>query len=130
MVNLAAFYNVTSPGYEPVPVHTVPVLLDHLLKPAKKCKRYLQIQSELVSTPKMKRLNDQYRHDLKRMAELINSPIEYTIETMSHVMDSIECHVSNNKTGKTKMWCITGYHLAVPGNNFFSSRYDFPRIFW
>ena len=33
------------------------------------------------------------------MAELIRSPLDYTVPTMNHAMDSIECHVTNNVSG-------------------------------
>lgn len=99
VANLGRFYNVSTPGYVPFPVHTMPVEMDNLRYPNMRCKRYAEIQSELVSTPKMKELNEQYHADLKRMGELVNSTIEYTIQNMWHILDTIDCHIANNITG-------------------------------
>ena len=100
VANLGAFYNVSSPGYVPFPVHTMPVESDNLLRfPNDRCKKYGKIKKELVATAEMARLNDEFRDDLARMARLVNSTVEYTIETMWPIMDTIDCHIANNYTG-------------------------------
>ena len=101
MANVGAFLNVKTPGYVPFPVHTLPTEMDNLLRyPNENCKRYSQIKQEISDTPKMRELNQIYHEDIVRMAELVNASTSMTIQNMWPVIDSIDCHIYNNKTGK------------------------------
>ena len=101
MANVGAFLNVKTPGYIPFPVHTLPTEMDNLLRyPNENCKRYSQIKQEISDTPKMRELNQIYHEDIVRMAELVNASTSMTIQNMWPVIDSIDCHIYNNKTGK------------------------------
>ena len=105
VANLGTFYNVTEAGYVPFPAHSVPVDFDNLLRyPNLRCKKYANLKSELVQTAKMEELNEKYKPDLKRMAELVNSSLTYRIENMWQILDTIDCHIANNKTGNFKKY--------------------------
>ena len=94
--NLGSFYNVSSAGYVPFPVHTVPIKDDHILRmPVTGCNKYDQIKHELTSTPLMEELNEKYRTELDKLEELGKSKEPLKVHTMWPVIDSIDCHIAN-----------------------------------
>ena len=100
VANLGRFYNVSSTGFVPFPVHTVPIPDDHILRmPVTGCNRYDQIKHQLTNTSQMELLNEKYRSELDKLGELGKTETPLQIHTMWPVIDSIDCHIANNLPG-------------------------------
>ena len=99
--NLGSFYNISQTGYMPIPIHTLPTESDNLLRyPNMNCKKYADISKELHGSPLMVKLNEEYKDDLAKMAKLVNSTETFTIQNAWPILDTIECHIANNKSGE------------------------------
>ena len=111
VANLGSFYNVSSAGFLPFPVHTVPIKDDKILRmPVTGCNKYDQIKHELTATPQMEALNEKYRGELDKLGELGKSEEPLKVHTMWPVIDSIDCHIANNLN--RKFFCPYYYSLA------------------
>ena len=97
-----------------MPIHTVPVGNDHLLRfPVTGCRRYSglgfflkfikhqksDVSHELHATPAMEQLNEQYRDYLDQLGAISQVEEPLYVHSMWPYIDSIDCHVANNKTG-------------------------------
>ena len=110
--NLGSFYNVSSPGFVPFPVHTVPIKDDKILRmPVTGCNKYDQIKHELTKTPLMDQLNEKYRSELDKLGELGKSEEPLQVHTMWPVIDSIDCHIANEMDGK--LFIFYNYSLRI-----------------
>jgi len=112
--NLEAFYNYT----DHVPIHTVPVADDHLLRfPVTGCRRYSDVSHELHATPAMEALNEQYREYLDQLGAISQVDEPLYVHSMWPYIDSIDCHVANNKTvlNITDDQLTTWRYLAAKG---------------
>ena len=82
VANLGSFYNVSSAGFVPFPVHTVPIKDDKILRmPVTGCNKYDQIKHELTATPQMEALNEKYRGELDKLGELGKSEEPLKVHT-------------------------------------------------
>lgn len=117
--NLGSFYNVSSSGFVPFPVHTVPIGDDKILRmPVTGCNKYDQIKHQLTNTPLMEQLNAKYRIELDKLGELGKSEEPLKVHTMWPVIDSIDCHIANNLDeidGVTPELLATWRWLAAKG---------------
>lgn len=94
--NLGAFYNMTTPGYMSIPIHTMPVDTDHILRfPVTGCNKYDSVKHELSKTPMTEALNEKYRSELDKLQKISDFPMELTVNNMWEVADSIDCHIAN-----------------------------------
>lgn len=76
---------------------------DHLLRfPVTGCRRYSDVSHELHATEAMEKLNEDYRDYLDQLAKVSNISETLYVHNMWPYIDSIDCHVANNKTGKKK----------------------------
>ena len=97
---------MTTPGYMSIPIHTMPVETDHILRfPVTGCNKYDSVKHELSKTPMTEALNEKYRSELDKLQKISDFPMELTVNNMWEVADSIDCHIANYLNGTEYVCC-------------------------
>uniref|UniRef100_A0A8D0BFC9 acid phosphatase n=1 Tax=Salvator merianae TaxID=96440 RepID=A0A8D0BFC9_SALMN len=100
--NLMGLYPNSDPkaGWKPVPIHTMPVKYDKLLKPpTRTCQRYQQLMEETISLPNYQAKMESWKGFI---AEMVNNtglkPEQLTLRGLWKVYDSLFCQKAHNMT--------------------------------
>uniref|UniRef100_A0ABM5GSM4 Testicular acid phosphatase homolog n=1 Tax=Pogona vitticeps TaxID=103695 RepID=A0ABM5GSM4_9SAUR len=100
--NLMGLYPNSDPqtGWNPIPVHTVPVKYDKLLKPpTRTCLRYQQLMEETVNLPSYQAKMETWKDFITEMANCTGLHTEQlTLRALWKVQDSLFCQKMHNLT--------------------------------
>nr|XP_056719133.1 testicular acid phosphatase [Euleptes europaea] len=98
--NLMGLYLSTDPeiGWKPIPIHTVPVKYDKLLKPpTRTCQRYQQLMEETISLPSYQAKMKAWKGFITEMANYTGlKPEHLTLRGLWRVHDTLFCQKTHN----------------------------------
>ncbi|XP_042330520.1 testicular acid phosphatase isoform X2 [Sceloporus undulatus] len=100
--NLMGLYPNLDPetGWSPVPIHTVPIKYDKLLKsPTRTCHRYQQLMEETINLPSYQAKMKGWKGFIKEMSNYTGLKLEQlTLRGLWRVHDSLFCQKMHNLT--------------------------------
>nr|XP_008115710.1 PREDICTED: testicular acid phosphatase homolog [Anolis carolinensis] len=100
--NLMGLYSNLDPeiGWSPVPIHTVPIKYDKLLKsPTRTCQRYQHLMEETINLPSYQAKMEGWKGFIREMANYTGLKMEQlTLRGLWRVHDSLFCQKVHNLT--------------------------------
>ncbi|XP_076816585.1 prostatic acid phosphatase-like [Clavelina lepadiformis] len=103
--NMAALYppsgrqkwNGTNTTWQPIPVHTIPVETDYLLRfPLHDCPKYSELSSQIVHSPIYQKIEEKYAPFLKELANFTQWDGTMNIKAAWDVEDALVCEKAAN----------------------------------
>lgn len=83
--------------WNPIPVHTVPVNIDHLITGEKACKLYLKKRDEYENSTEIRTLKEQHRELFEYLEKHSGQPVQ-TLEHLKDLQGTLDVEHRLNKT--------------------------------